>query len=121
MAIPLFMLILGGNVYNDFRGSQGAGKRFYWSEVLRFILIKNILFPAIFLLILIWLKPDYPLAFIIILQAAVPPITAIPLFAERSGGNRMIVNQFIVASFLASIITIPAVIFVFSRYFPFPV
>jgi malate permease and related proteins len=122
MSVPLFMLILGGNVYNDFK--QGAvengGKRFYVKEILLFLLCKNILFPAVFLPLLIWLKPEYPLAFILILQASVPPITAIPVFAQRSGGNRAIASQLIVASFLASIFTIPLVIFIFSRYFPFP-
>jgi predicted permease len=120
MAIPLFMLILGGNVYNDFKQNQAAGRRFYWAEIAKFVAVKNILFPAVFLGLLVWLKPDYPLALIIILQAAVPPITAIPVFTERSGGNRAITSQFIVASFLASILTIPAVILVFSRFFPFP-
>jgi malate permease and related proteins len=121
MATPLFMLILGGNVYNDFKQNQTAGRRFYWAEIIRFVLVKNILFPAVFLALLIWFKPEYSMAFIIILQAAVPPITAIPIFTERAGGNRMLTNQFIIASFIASIITIPAVILVFSHFFPFPV
>jgi len=120
MATPLFMLILGGNIYNDFKQNKDSGRRFYWNEIIRFVVVKNLLFPAVFLAILVWLKPDYPLAFIIVLQAAVPPITAIPIFTERAGGNRMLTNQFIVASFLASIITIPLVILVFSRFFPFP-
>jgi len=117
MSIPLFMLILGGNVYNDFKQTEGVRRRFYWNEITKFVLIKNILFPAAFLGLLVWLKPDTTLAFIIIMEAAVPPITAIPIFTERSGGNRAITSQFIVASFLASIVTIPAVILVFSRFF----
>jgi predicted permease len=120
MAIPLFMLILGGNVYNDLKQTQASGKRFYWSEISRFVLVKNLLFPAVFLGLLVWFKPDYPLALIIILQAAVPPITAIPIFTERSGGNRAITSQFIVASFIASMVTIPIVILAFSHFFPFP-
>jgi predicted permease len=105
MAIPLFMLILGGNIYNDYRQNKTQGQGIYWSEIIKFVLIKNFLFPAIFLALLIWLKPDFPLALIIILQAAVPPITAVPLFSERSGGNRAIANQFSIFSFLVSIIT----------------
>jgi malate permease and related proteins len=114
------MLILGGNIYNDFKQNKSAGGRIYWSQIARFVLIKNILFPAIFLALLVWLKPDFPLAFIIILEAAVPPITSVPIFTERMGGNRMLVNQFIVASFLLSILTIPLTIWGFSRFFPFP-
>jgi hypothetical protein len=120
MALPLFMLILGGNVYNDFMYSGKEGKKVYWVEVLKFILVKNLVFPLVFLGLLIWLKPDFSLALIIILQAAIPPITAIPIFAERNGGNRIIASQYIVGSFIFSIITIPLIIFLFSRYFPFP-
>jgi predicted permease len=120
MAIPLFMLILGGNVYNDFKQGRAAGRGFYWAEIGKFVLVKNILFPLVFLGLLVWLKPDYPLAFIIILQAAVPPITAIPIFTERSGGNRAITSQFIVASFVASIVTIPSLFWAFTKFFPFP-
>jgi malate permease and related proteins len=120
MALPLFMLILGGNVYNDFRYSGKEGKKIYWWEIIKFIAVKNLVFPLVFLGLLIWLRPSYTLALIIILQAAVPPITAIPVFAERSGGNRIIASQYIVGSFIFSIVSIPLVIFIFSRYFPFP-
>jgi malate permease and related proteins len=120
MALPLFMLILGGNVYNDFMYSGKEGKKIYWWEVAKFILVKNLIFPMVFLGLLVWLRPEYYIALIIILQAAIPPITAIPVFAERSGGNRIIASQYIVGSFVFSIVTIPLVIFVFSRYFPFP-
>jgi malate permease and related proteins len=120
MAIPLFMLILGGNIYNDFLGGAKADRKIYTGEVVKFTLIKTIVFPLVFLGLLIWLHPDYPVAFIIIMQAALPPITAIPIFAERSGGNRAITSQFIVATFVFSMISIPAVIYLFSQFFPFP-
>lgn len=120
MATPLFMLILGGNVYNDFMNRTTGNRKIYTGEVIKFVIVKNLVFPLAFLGLLIWLHPDFPVALILILQAAVPPITAIPIFTERSGGNRAITNQFIVASFAASIITIPGVIFLFTRFFPFP-
>jgi malate permease and related proteins len=121
MATPLFMLILGGNVYNDFRHRTEGGNRIFTAEVIKFALVKNLLFPLVFLGLLIWLHPDYTLALIIILQAAVPPITAIPILSERAGGNRAIASQFVVASFVFSIISIPVVIYLFSLFFPFPV
>jgi malate permease and related proteins len=119
-ATPLLMMILGGNVYNDFMNRTAGDRRIYTGEVIKFIIVKNLAFPLVFLGLLIWLRPDFPVALIMILEAAVPPITAIPIFTERGGGNRAIANQFIVASFAASIITIPAVIFLFTRFFPFP-
>jgi len=120
MAVPLFMLILGGNVYNDFVHEGKTNRKLYSNEVIKLIVVKNLVFPLVFLGVLIWLHPDYPTAFVIILQAAVPPITAIPILTERAGGNRAITNQFIVASFVFSIISIPAMIYLFSLFFPFP-
>jgi predicted permease len=120
MAIPLFMLILGGNVYNDFMNRSGEGNRLYWKDVLKFILVKNLVFPLAVLGMLVWLRPEFPVALILVLEAAVPPITAVPILAERSGGNRALANQMIVASFVFSIISIPAMIYLFSLYFPFP-
>jgi malate permease and related proteins len=120
MATALFMLILGGNVYNDFKDRTGRGRRIYTAEVIKFALVKNLLFPLLFLGIIIWIHPEYSIAFILMVQAAIPPITAIPIFAERSGGNRAIASQFIVASFIFSIVSIPTVMLLFSRFFPFP-
>jgi predicted permease len=120
MAVPLFMLILGGNVYNDLMYQEKGNRKIYMNEVIKFTLIKNLLFPMVFLGLLIWLRPDYTTAFVVILQAAVPPITAIPILTERSGGDRAITSQFIVASFVFCIVSVPLVIYLFSQFFPFP-
>jgi len=114
MAIPLIMLILGGNIYLDFR-KKGQPQAM---EILKFVICKNILFPLIFIGFLLFLYPAYEIALILLLQSAVPPVTAVPLVAERFGGNRTIVNQFIVSSFISSLITIPIMVLIFSNYFP---
>ena len=116
----LFMLILGGNVYNDFIYAGQQSRQIYLREVVTFTLVKAFVFPLVFIGLLVWLRPAYPIALIILLQAAIPPITAIPIFTERSGGNRAITSQFIVASFVFSIVSIPAMIYLFSHFFPFP-
>lgn len=121
MATPLFLLILGGNIYNDLMYKEDGKKRFYILEVTSFVLVNNLVFPLIFLGLLIWLKPDSTIAFIVLLQAAVPPITAIPIFAERCGGNRALASQYIVGSFVFSIISIPAMIYLFSKFFELPI
>ncbi len=120
MAIPIFMLILGGNIYNDFALQKEEQKKFRVWDVTKFVLMKNIVFPLVFLGLLHLLRPDPAIAFIIMLQAAVPPITAIPILTARCGGNKSISSQFIVASFFCSILTIPAFIFVFSKLFSLP-
>jgi malate permease and related proteins len=121
MASPLFMLILGGTLYHDLKGENNGKGRIYWSDILKFVAMKNLVFPLVFLGLLVLIRPDFTLALIIILEAAVPPVTAIPIFAERSGGNRALASQFVVASFLFSIFTIPIVLLVFTRIFPFPI
>jgi len=120
IATPLIMLILGGNIYNDFMYKADNNKRWYIREVVKFVIMKNIVFPLVFLGLLLLLRPDLTIALIVIIQAAVPPITAIPIFVERCEGNRKIASQFVVASFIFSILSIPAVIYLFNRFFPIP-
>jgi malate permease and related proteins len=100
---------------------EAEGTRIYAAEVIKFTLIKMVLFPLIFLGLLILIRPDYAVAFIIVLEAALPPITAIPIFTKRGGGNRAITSQFILATFVFSIVSIPAVIYLFSLFFPFSI
>jgi malate permease and related proteins len=116
MSLPLLMLILGGSLYLDF---QNKGP-IYIKEMMKFVLIKNLLFPLAFITILVFARPAYPVALIIFLQSAVPPITAIPVETARHGGNASIANQFILSSFVFSILSVPLMFNLFSRYFPMP-
>ncbi len=120
MSTPLFMLILGGNIYKDFIGKENGKVKYEIREVVKFVIAKNIIFPLVFLGLLIWLKPDPVIAFILILEAAVPPITAVPIFTERMGGNRAIANQFVLGSFLFSLVSIPAMLYLFNLFFQLP-
>jgi hypothetical protein len=117
MTLPLLFLILGGNIYMDFKGKG----KIHPLEVGKFVLVKNFLFPLASLVVLLILQPPFPIALLVILEAAVPPITAIPIFTERAGGNREIVNQFMVASFAVSLVSIPLMMGLFSLYFAAPV
>jgi predicted permease len=116
MSMPLVMLILGGSLYVDF---QARGP-IYVKEVIKFVAIKNILFPLIIITMLAFVRPSYPVALILFLQSAVPPITGIPIQTQRHGGNFSITNQFILASFVFSILSIPLMFNLFTRYFPMP-
>jgi len=112
MTIPLLFLILGGNIYNDFK-EKG---KLQVLEIAKFVIVKNFLFPLLFLGIVFYFQDfiGYHIALILIIQASVPPVTAVPIITERAGGNRAIVNQFIVASFLTSLISIPLMIYLFE-------
>ncbi len=111
MSIPLLMIILGGNILIDF---QQIGK-LYLGEIIKFLIFKNLIVPFVMLGIIILIKPSYNIALILVIESAVPPVTAIPLVTDRNGGNRAIVNQFLLSSFLFSLISIPLVIYLFNR------
>ena len=116
MTLPLIMIILGGSLYIDF---QKKGRIYIW-EILKFIAVKNVIFPLVFFGLLLLVRPDYNVALIIFLQSAVPPITGVPIITEREGGNTSITNQFILASFVFSIISIPLIFILFTTFFPIP-
>jgi len=116
MALPLVMIILGGSLYLDFK-QKG---KIYTAEIAKFIIIKNIVFPLIFIGLLWLIRPDYNIALMFFLQAAVPPVTAVPILTERAGGNKNIATQFVLASFVASMITLPALFLLFNYFFPMP-
>jgi len=110
MTVPLLMIIIGGSIYVDFKNKG----RLLYGEVGKFLLFKNILFPLVALAFLSWVKPSYDIALIILIQSAVPPVTAIPIIVEREGGNRHIVNQFLFSSAIFSLISIPFAIYLFG-------
>jgi predicted permease len=116
MTLPLLMIILGGSLYIDFQ-KKGT---IYIKELCKFVAVKNFLFPLVFVGLLALLRPDYTIALILFLESAVPPITGTSVYAEREGGNASIANQFILASFAASVVSIPLMFSLFSRVFPFP-
>ncbi|MFH2204328.1 MAG: AEC family transporter [Elusimicrobiota bacterium] len=112
-AIPLLMLILGGSAYADFR----RGGELYTVECVKFVLLKNIVFPLTALGLLLLIRPPQPVALLIMLESAVPPLSAVPVAISRMGGNRNAANQFLIASFAASLVTIPAAMTLFAVFF----
>jgi len=111
MAVPLLMLVVGGSVYVDWRQQSGLQMR----EVAKFVLIKNLVLPGLALGILAILRPERELALIILLQSAVPPVTAVPVLVQRAGGNSSIASQFLVGSFLFSLVSLPLMLALFAR------
>lgn len=114
MALPLVMIILGGSLYLDF---QQKG-RFYLGEITKFIIVKNLVFPLVLIGVLLLLRPTYNIALMFFLQAVVPPVTAAPILTARAGGNKAVATQFVFASFIASMLTIPAMFLLFNHLFP---
>ena len=113
MTIPILMIILGGNIFVDFKNKG----QLFPVEIVKFVAAKNLLFPLITLGLLMLIRPPSHIALILLLQSSVPPITAMPIVVERAGGNRNIVNQFMFSSFVASLLSIPAMVYLFQRFY----
>ncbi len=116
MTVPLLLIILGGSIYIDFTGARS----FNIPHVALFVVAKNLLLPLLFLGVIHILRPPAGIGFLLLLEAAVPPVTAIPAVTQRAGGDRAAVAQFVVASFAASVLTIPAMVYLYSLFFPLP-
>ena len=110
LAFTLVMLTLGGYIYLDLR----TAGRIRWAQVIKFVLLKNVLFPFLFLGIVYALKLSDNVGLILILSAAAPPLSTIPILIGRQNGDVPISNQFLVGSFLFSILSIPGVISLFD-------
>ncbi len=113
IALPLLMLTIGGNVFIDF---SRRGK-FNYLASLKFVLTKNLIFPAAMLLFLILIRPPESVAKLMMLQSVVPPLSAVPVLTARAKGNVSISNQFLISSFICSILTIPLCLWFFSVYY----
>lgn len=107
MATPSLLILLGGSIYLDFR-RHGS---FVWRDVLPFVVLKNIIMPMLMLALLFILQLPGHIAFLLLLQSAVPPVTSLPVVAEKNGANMRILNQILFSSFLASAITIPLALY----------
>jgi predicted permease len=116
MAVPLVMIILGGSLYLDFK-QRGS---IYYTEIIKFLAIKNILFPLVLIGILLLWRPAYNIALLFFLESVVPPVTATPILTERAGGNKAISTQFVLSSFIFSIVAVPSMFRLFSQFFPLP-
>jgi malate permease and related proteins len=113
IALPLLMLTIGGNVFIDF---SRRGKINYFSSF-KFVITKNLLFPAFTLLFLMLLRPPQSVANLIIIQSVMPPLSAVPIFTARAKGNVSLANQFLVSSFICSIVTIPLCMWCYTVYY----
>jgi predicted permease len=114
VAIPLVMIVIGSQLARDFR----ASRLFYWREVALFVALKNVLWPLLALLLFAAWRPERNVAFMIVLQCAVPPVSTIPAIVARLEGNRRLAGQMLLASFALSIVTLPLVMILFTRLFP---
>lgn len=114
ISVPLLMIVLGARIREDYE-SRGP---IYWREIIAFIGIRNILFPLLFFAALLFLHLPRELGFLLLLQAAMPPITAVPIVVEREKGNAAFASQLLLTSYIVAMLTIPLAIWAFSAAMP---
>ncbi len=113
VAIPLIMMTIGSQLVRDFRESR----EFLWRELALFVTIKNVVWPLLALGVLAVWRPDRAVAFMIVLQCAVPPVSAVPAVVARMNGHRRLAGQLLLASFALSVVTLPLALAWFARLF----
>lgn len=112
-ALPLIMIVIGGNVYVDFKRKG----EIHIKLILLFVALKNFILPLLILGLMIIVKPRFSVAFLFVLISAVPPITSIPILTDRAGGKSSIANQLLIASYITSIISIPLILLLFNNFY----
>ena len=113
MAFPLIMFIVGSYVYLDMKDTG----KISWRPIIQYVIAKNFLFPLIALGFVWLVRPEKSLALLLVLSAAAPPITTIPILVKRQQGNTQIANQFLVGSFLVAIVSIPLMLMLFNSFY----
>ena len=113
LSVPLLLFVLGGNVYIDREVSHKQS----FSVVLAFVVVKNILFPLVHLFLVFWLPVSATLKFLVFLQSALPPVTALPVLVEREGGNRSLVQALFLWSVVALVVTLPVWVWVYESIY----
>ncbi|MBM4148907.1 MAG: hypothetical protein FJ224_07670 [Lentisphaerae bacterium] len=103
VSVPLVLLMLGARM----REEVEHGGPVYWREIAAFVLIRNIAFPLFFIGALRALGIGGEAGFLVMIQAAMPPVTAAPVVIEREGGNVSFAGQLMLAGYGAALVSIP--------------
>ncbi len=112
LSIPIILLIIGGNIFIQFEKKE----KIHLKETIYFVFVKNLIFPFIHLLLLKYINIPYDIKFLIFIQSAVPPVTAIPLLIEREKLNVSISNQFLLFSFIFALLSLPFMYLIFTLF-----
>lgn len=112
IAVPGLLMYLGGAICHD-RSHVSAGSL---RPILGFVAIRNLLIPMLVLGIVHFLPLPGELSLLLVLQAAMPPITALTALVDREGGDRLFTNRIMLASFLVALITVPLFLSLHHRF-----
>jgi malate permease and related proteins len=113
VSVPLLMILLGARIREDYE-NRGP---IYWREIIAFIGIRNVIFPLLFLAVFPVLNVSRDVGFLLLLQTAMPPVTAAPIVVGRESGNATFASQLLLTSYVAATISIPLMVWLFGLLF----
>ena len=112
--LPLAMLVVGANLAG-LKFGRGINK----SALFFILLAKLVILPLIFMLVLVALKYKvaYPVALLLLLQAAMPPATSLSVIIRHYKKEDYLINPAIFIGHIVSILTIPVFLSLFFSFY----
>ncbi|MBN2190682.1 MAG: AEC family transporter [Candidatus Aureabacteria bacterium] len=108
--VPLIMISLGGFVLVYFRKKP----KINYSFIIKTIVFKLFVVPSVFLALILVLRPEESVGFMLIIQASMPPATVLPLIARVYGGNHELLSQCLIYNLIVTVISFPLFISIFK-------
>ncbi|MBM3251386.1 MAG: hypothetical protein FJZ11_01210 [Candidatus Omnitrophica bacterium] len=108
--LPLSMIVVGANL------AEVSVKNINRSAITNAVILKLILLPILALAVLWWLRPEYLIGLLIILQAAVPSATTLSLITRHYRLEDEFVSHGIFFTHLVCVFTIPAWLVVYQIF-----
>lgn len=108
-ALPIAMMVVGGNL--ALINITDAKKR----DIFSVLLVKLILLPATAIFVVLLLKLDFLLGFLIVLQSTVPSAMTLSVATRFYKGEETFINQGIFFTNLASLGTIPFFLILYAH------
>jgi len=107
--LPLAIMVVGGNLAQiDIRPKNN------FRQIAYLVVAKLLFMPLIFLVLIFLLKPSYPIAFLLLVQSAVPSATSLSMIIRRYDGEDNIVSLGIFWTHLICLLTLPVFLILFS-------
>jgi len=107
--LPLAILVVGGNL-----AQINIRDRSNFKSILYLVIAKLLFLPLVFLGLILLIKPPYAIAFLLLIQSAVPSATSLSVIMRHYDKKDNIVSSGIFWTHLISLVTLPIFLSLFS-------
>lgn len=111
--VPLVMVVIGGVIYINWKTKVPTRA----VSVFKATLLKLLVFPAIVTAVILALHPSWPVAFLLVMEAAMPAASSLTLLAKKYDANFHLIGRTTLWSYVVSIATIPFFLSVFQMLY----